>query len=304
MTHVQILMASYDGGAFVGAQLDSFLAQTHDDWSLVVSDDGSRDDTRALVEAFRDTHRDRDIALVEGPRRGAADNFLSLAAAARPGSAVAFADQDDVWMPQKLERAMASFAAGIDVHTGRTILAGPALIPLGESPMPPRGTSFGNALVQNVVAGNMLVLSPGAAERIAPTIAAARAAAVPFHDWWFYLAASGMGLEIHYDDVPGLHYRQHHRNVLGSHRGMPARLQRLRLLISGTYAGWLGRNAAALSANRGHLTRDAAETFARFEALRKGRAPRRRGALPAIGVVRQNATEDRLLDWLLRTGRL
>lgn len=304
MPHVHILMASYDGARHIGAQLDSYLRQSHDDWSLTVSDDGSRDATRDIVATFRKAHRERDIELVDGPRRGSAQNFLSLLERARPGAAIAFSDQDDVWMPHKLERALDRIGDRAAIHTGCTILTDRNMGRIATSPMPRRGTSFGNALVQNVLAGNMLVLSPGAVERTRPTLGPARDANVPFHDWWIYLAASGMGLEIDYDAMPGLYYRQHGQNVLGSSRGAFARLARLRLLLSGTYSGWIARNLAALGTCRPLLAPEAAEMLARLEALRVARWPRGRGALAELGVRRQNAAEDRLLDLLLRAGRL
>ena len=52
MTRITILMASYNGAAHIGAQLESLAAQSHRDWRLIVSDDGSSDATCAIVEAF------------------------------------------------------------------------------------------------------------------------------------------------------------------------------------------------------------------------------------------------------------
>ena len=305
MPHVHILMATYDGARHIGAQLESFLRQSHDDWSLTVSDDGSRDVTREIVETFGKAHRERDIELVDGPRRGSAQNFLSLLERARPGAAVAFSDQDDVWMPHKLERALERLGnRACAIHTGCTILTDRELGRIATSPLPRRGTSFGNALVQNVLAGNMMVLSPGAVENLRPSLGPAREANVPFHDWWVYLAASGMGLGIDYDAMPGLYYRQHEENVLGSRRGAFAQVARLRLLLSGTYSSWIARNLAALQPCRPLLAPEAVETLARFEALRAARWPRGRGALAALGIRRQSPAEDRLLDLLLRVGRL
>lgn len=305
MPHVQILMATHDGARHIAAQLESCLRQSHDDWSLTVSDDGSRDATREIVETFRKAHRERDIELIDGPRCGSAQNFLSLLERARPGAAVAFSDQDDVWLPHKLERALERLGSHASaIHTGCTILTDRDLGRIATSPLPQRGTSFGNALVQNVLAGNMLVLSPGAVEHLRPSLGPAREAKVPFHDWWIYLAASGMGLEIDYDAMPGLYYRQHGGNVLGSHRGVLARVARLRLLLSGTYSSWIARNLAALRACRSLLAPGPTEMLARFEALRTARWPRRHETLATLGVRRQSAAEDRLLDLLVRVGRL
>ena len=78
MTRITILMASYNGAAHIGAQLESLAAQSHADWRLIVSDDGSRDATCAIIDAFAARFPSGQIRRVEGPRQGATVNFLTL----------------------------------------------------------------------------------------------------------------------------------------------------------------------------------------------------------------------------------
>ena len=68
--HITILMATYNGARFLAAQLNSLAAQTHRNWSLIVSDDGSRDGTMDILHAFDRAHPGRILHLVEGPRAG------------------------------------------------------------------------------------------------------------------------------------------------------------------------------------------------------------------------------------------
>ena len=174
--HVRILMGTHNGEAYLPDQLESFAAQTWPNWSLLVSDDGSRDGTRALVADFATRHPERLIELHDGPGNGAADNFLSLlhrSVRANPEAMVAFSDQDDVWLPVKLERA-ARWLARHGAREGRalawvcrTVLTDEHLKPIGESRYHVRPPDFGNALVQNILAGNTIVLSPAAAELMA-----------------------------------------------------------------------------------------------------------------------------------------
>ena len=87
-------MATRNGAAHLPAQLASLAAQSHSGWRLWVSDDGSTDATRALVQDFG---RDHDVRLIDGPQRGAAANFRTLLARAAqdaPQAALAFSDQD------------------------------------------------------------------------------------------------------------------------------------------------------------------------------------------------------------------
>lgn len=74
-----ILLCTYQGERHLPAQLESYLAQTYKAWDLWVSDDGSRDATRALIEAFRaEAGPDRTVRIITGPGQGATRNFLSL----------------------------------------------------------------------------------------------------------------------------------------------------------------------------------------------------------------------------------
>lgn len=115
---IAILLASYQGGRFLGAQLDSIAAQSCGNWRLVVSDDGSSDATQEILRRFAAAHPDREIELREGPRRGATQNFLSLLESVRPGEAVAWCDQDDMWMPDRLACGVAGIIAAQDAGSG------------------------------------------------------------------------------------------------------------------------------------------------------------------------------------------
>lgn len=108
---IAILLASYQGERFLAAQLDSIAAQSCANWRLVVSDDGSSDATREILRRFAAAHPDREIELRDGPRRGATRNFLSLLDAVRPGEAVAWCDQDDVWLSDRLACGVAGIIA-------------------------------------------------------------------------------------------------------------------------------------------------------------------------------------------------
>ncbi len=92
---VTILLASYRGASFIEAQLDSIAAQTHRNWRLIVSDDGSDDETRDIAADFAARRPAGQVRIIDGPRRGATQNFLHLLSAATDGM-IAFCDQDDV----------------------------------------------------------------------------------------------------------------------------------------------------------------------------------------------------------------
>jgi len=247
-SHVNILMGTYNGAAFLQPQLDSFLAQSHDDWSLWISDDGSNDGTMAILERFRAKHPARDIRILQGPCQGVARNYLSLLARPIPaGALVALSDQDDVWLPDKLIRAVRAIAAapkpGPVAYAGARHLATADLHIQGQSLPVRRGPSFGNALVQNILPGHSLVLNSAAHDLVA---AAGQPKTVMCHDWWIYLLVSGAGGQVLYDPEPLVIYRQHHGNFLGSNRGRAARLRRAALVWNYDYGRWMQGNLQAL----------------------------------------------------------
>jgi glycosyltransferase involved in cell wall biosynthesis len=94
-----IAMPAYQASATVGAAIRSVLAQTRDDFELVVVDDGSTDGTAEEVERFRDEPR---VRLVRQQNRGPAHARNTAVAAAR-GRYVSMLDSDDLWLPTYLE---------------------------------------------------------------------------------------------------------------------------------------------------------------------------------------------------------
>jgi hypothetical protein len=314
-------MGTWNGARHLTEQLDSFLAQDHPDWSLILRDDGSTDATPACLAAFRDAHPGRAVTILPTlptppgtAPRGAAANFLRLLAhaATLPPALTAFSDQDDVWLPHKLARAIAVLGpdaapdAPPAVYASRTRHTDAQLRPRGPSTLHPRPPAFANALVQNVLGGNTIVMNPAATALVAATCPVALAGdGVPFHDWWVYLVASGAGARIVNDPEPGLLYRQHGSNVLGAHDGLAGATARLSTVRQGGWRGWIDRNLAALSQVPDLLTPDHRATLMAFMALRRDPSPTARlAALRRLGIHRQTRAGDALIRSLALAGRL
>lgn len=246
--HVTILLASYRGAAHIGQQLDSIAAQDHSDWSLIVSDDGSDDQTRDIVAGFAQGFAPGRVHLTEGPRRGATRNFLSLIAQAPAGSAMAFCDQDDVWFPDKLSRAMAAVTAvdGPAHYAARTTITDAQLRPLRGSRQFHRPLGLRNALVQACMAGNTSVFNARAATILCRAAPYASEAGVVAHDWWAYQVMAAMDARLIHDPRPALLYRQHGRSEVGRNDTLPALVLRLRKLMQGEFGGWMRANLASL----------------------------------------------------------
>lgn len=288
--HVTVLLAMYQGGATIAEQLESIRAQTHSHWSLIVSDDGSTDDgpEQAMLFAIRQTPGR--VRIRRGPGNGAARNFLSLVKAAGAVSPfVAFADQDDVWLPEKLARAvdrLKHVPEGIPaLYCGRTMVCDCDLIPRRASPLFTRPPGFANALVQNIGGGNTMVLNRAALDLVQDTLR--HAEGVVAHDWWVYQLVSGAGGKVFYDTRPTLLYRQHGANQVGANDTLRARLTRIGWLMRGRFRDWNDRNAAALDRASHWLTPEARATLDAFHRARSRGPFTRMLALRDAGLYRQ-----------------
>lgn len=273
---VHVLMAVYNGADTLPAQLDSLEAQTHADWRLLASDDGSRDTSKALLAHFRNRHKAGRVEIMDGPQQGAAANFLSmLRHVADQGLAprwIAFSDQDDVWLPDKIARALAAHRQGDTsvpaLYCSRTLVTCASLTTRRLSPPRPRPPEFGNALVQNIAAGNTIVLNPAAVRLVLTAVQTVGPVVV--HDWWLYQLITGAGGTVYHDNAPGLLYRQHGANQIGINDTLKARMRRMSQMLRGEFRRWNKTNIAALRATSGVLcpeNRARLEGFARLSSL-------------------------------------
>ena len=247
--HITILMATCNGARFLPAQLDSLLAQSHSNWSLWASDDGSCDGTADILRDFGRAHPGRLQHLLQGPGLGSpAQNFMALLTHPDvPMGLVALADQDDVWLPQKLSRAVEYLAATLPnlpaIYASESILTDANLRPLARSKEPTAVPGFRNALVQNLFAGHSTVLNAAALSLV-------QRAGIPrtiaFHDWWLYQLIAGAGGQCLLDPAQTVLYRQHGNNAFGAAHGARGALWRIKHLLRNDYATWLCAHWQAL----------------------------------------------------------
>lgn len=111
---VTVLLSTYNGAQFLAAQIDSILDQKGVVVQLVVRDDGSKDQTRALLETYAEREN---VTAQFGANEGWKKSFTDLlqTATVQPDTYYAFADQDDVWQPDKLARAASLLAPHVGV---------------------------------------------------------------------------------------------------------------------------------------------------------------------------------------------
>ena len=286
---VTILMGVRDGAAHLPDQLDSISTQTHKVWRLLCSDDGSTDDTREIIQNFATDHPDQ-VDLTNGPQNGFSANFMKLIAQLPEDAGyVGFADQDDIWEPNKIARGLEHLHntdAIPTLYSVRVWYWYPATERRVASHQPTRPPGFCNALVENIATGNTILLNPAAA-RLARA-AAQRTEAVFAHDWWLYLLVTGAGGQVIFDPgAPAVHYRQHETNVIGAGQSANAQIGRKIRVLQGAFADRIQSNLSALHEVRDLLTPDHRAVLDSFAQAREASLLRRLKSLQEIGPYRQ-----------------
>lgn len=220
---IQVLLSTYNGEQFLNQQLKSLVAQQNVDLNILIRDDGSIDSTVSIIEKFIRKYP-QFIQLYIGENKGAKASFFDLLEKAAEHSNdfdfVAFCDQDDVWMGEKLISAVKTLENDKNnnsmpmMYCSATQMVQSDLRKLAVWPQPPRQPiSIYNALVENIAVGCTTVLNREAVRLLAANIPT-HITDVIMHDWWAYICVSTSG-KVVFDENPHILYRQHANNALG-----------------------------------------------------------------------------------------
>lgn len=203
---ISVAMATYNGGRYLEAQLDSILSQLGEEDEVVISDDGSSDNTKELIREYM--KRDKRIRLLQGPGEGVIANFENAIAACR-GEYIFLADQDDVWMEHKVERVMEQFAQDeklyLVIHDAKVMTED-----LRETMMKSffvyRSSKPGviNSLIKNSYMGCCMAFRRKVAEYALPI-----PRKLPMHDQWIGLVSDWFFGKSCFLKEPLLLYRRH-----------------------------------------------------------------------------------------------
>ena len=295
---ISVALGTHNGAAYLGAQLESILAQTVRPLEIVLSDDASTDGTVDLAVAVVGGTLPLTV-IRNSPALGVTANFQQAALACR-GELIALCDQDDLWAPDKLSSMAAEFAARPDLlllHSDARLVDS-AGAPLGHSLFEALEiTDEEKALVHSGRAFEALLrrnLATGATVLFRRSLLAS---AVPFprewvHDEWLAIVAALVG-GVDLVDRPLIDYRQHGANQIGVSRlsftGKVRRVmepRRARNERLATNSGILESRASALpGADAGKV--DLARQKAAHERFRRALPENR--ALRIVPVLRQVA---------------
>ena len=229
---VAILMSTYNGARFLKEQINSILDQTYSDFTLLIRDDGSSDDTCDVIRSYTD----RRIQLFQEKNLGPCESFFSLIRKAPDADYLFFSDQDDVWYPEKLE---------VMLEEIRKYDACPTMVFSDFSMIDETGTqtnaSYSEYASLRVCAGNVgveqLIAQPyvfGCAAVINRKLAEfvqTPPSGVEMHDCWISLTAAAVG-KLVYLPQKTIAHRFHSSNVTGK-KDQTHPLERMKRLFSG-----------------------------------------------------------------------
>ena len=214
---VNILMSTYNGQQFLAEQIRSIQEQSYTDWTLFIRDDGSSDNTKEILKDFE--HQDSRIHLIDSDKSdnlGVIKSFHKLVNHDR-ADYYFFSDQDDVWLPNKLELSLKeaqNYLADLPLMVYMDLkVVNQDLEIMTESMVKSQSHHANTELVQelteNTVTGGVAMINNALAEMWQETDD------ILMHDWYLALLASAFG-NLVFIDQPGELYRQHSDNVLGA----------------------------------------------------------------------------------------
>ena len=226
---IAILMSTYNGGQYLRQQLDSVLQQTVTDFTLLIRDDGSRDNTLDILRQYQDPR----IRILAGENLGPSGSFFALLAEARQLNAdyVFFCDQDDIWKPDKLEVLLTEIKkipagpalvfSDFSMIDGEGAVTGDSYTAMAGLRIPSDGDFFPKLLAQPYVFGCACVLNAELLKLIENP-----PAGIEMYDCWIALVAAVLG-KVVYLPAPTIYHRFHTNNATGQ-AGMNSLSTRLR----------------------------------------------------------------------------
>lgn len=221
-----ILLSTYNGAAYLPEQLDSIVNQTFTNWTLMIRDDGSSDNTLEVIQRYASA--DSRILLLSDHlgNLNVIKSFSTLmdAAVKRQEPYIFFCDQDDVWLPHKVQTTLSileqiekesSAETPILVHTDLRVVD-KHLNTIHDSYIRFEGlkrhpaSPLNTLLINNYITGCTIGMNRALLQLAAPVPQDVR-----MHDWWCGLCAAASGV-IGFINEPTLLYRQHGNNSVGS----------------------------------------------------------------------------------------
>jgi len=233
---VAVLLASYQGLPWIDKQIESILQQQNVNVELTISDDLSDDGTIDYLDKKKLTFP---MTLMPAKRSGtAALNFFRLLIESDFSEAdyIALSDQDDIWLPNKLDWAVQSIKKqNVEAYSSNVKAFWPdGRTKLINKAQPQQAYDY---MFESAGPGCTFVMSHRLAIELQKFLRShiLDCQNIALHDWFIYAFARSRNYKWHIDSIPGLLYRQHEVNAFGANSGLKAITSRLKKLNQGWY---------------------------------------------------------------------
>ena len=219
MKTVDILLATYNGEKYIVEQIESILNQTHKEFRLLISDDGSTDNTKQIISEYE--KKDKRITVFNQKENiGVVQNFEFLMTKVE-NEYFMFSDQDDIWKEEKIEKTLKKIeeTGAMLVYSDLEVVDSDLNITF-ESYWKLKGiyqkikkyNNFESLYLNNFVTGCTIIARRELIEKSLPL---PKTSKYVLHDYWISLIISQNG-KISYVEEPLIKYRQHKNNKVGS----------------------------------------------------------------------------------------
>ena len=218
MEKVDILLATYNGEKYIREQIDSILNQTYKEFRLLISDDGSNDGTRDILNEYK-AKDDRIEIFMQEENLGVVKNFEFLLKKVE-AKYYMFSDQDDIWKNEKIEKSLNKIEEGFDLVYTDLEVVDENLNVTYESYWKLKGiykkikkyNNFESLYLNNFITGCTVISKKELIDSFMPLPNISK---FVLHDYWISLVVSQNG-KIAYIEEPLIKYRQHKNNKVGS----------------------------------------------------------------------------------------
>ncbi|MFJ2428951.1 glycosyltransferase [Pseudomonas sp. NPDC087804] len=233
---VAVLLAAYNGMQWIEEQLTSILHQSAVDVTVYISVDPSTDGTESWCLVYADQHPSVIVLPAAGSFGGASRNFFRLIRDVEfeGYDLVAFADQDDVWHTDKLQRAAHAIQSRqVDAYSSNVT----AFWPDGKTHLLDKAQPQveWDYLFEAAGPGCTYVMSKSLVDELKSSMLAnwPKLQEVSLHDWYCYAFARRHGYRWYIDPETSMNYRQHERNQVGANKGLSPLIARYKIIHDG-----------------------------------------------------------------------
>ena len=234
---ISVCMAAYNGEQFIAPQLRSILSQLAEEDEVILVDDASTDDTCRIIESFQDAR----LRLARHESNQGVLRSFEDAIQRAEGDILFLADQDDLWMDDKVSTVLNAFRSDLraDIVVSDAALMNEDGTPTSPSYYANRG-KFQSGILANVLHCRYLGCTMAFRSRIYSRILPFPKGGDIHHDLWIGTSNSLAGGNTLYIDRPLVHYRRHGGNATGNKRLSLMRQIRIRWdLCRALAASWL-----------------------------------------------------------------